>query len=324
MAKTKYRFNPESLSFDLIRLTIGQKMFRVLAYLISSLFVGGGLLLIISMFWDLPKERILKRELDFLKTQYELTNKKMEQTQAVLTELQNRDDNIYRVIFEADPVPSSVRNAGFGGVNRYADLEGYRNTTIVKETTLKLDEIMNKLYVQSKSYDLLFDLGKDKQKMLTAIPSIIPMERYTRIGSFFSHKRLHPILKVYRPHNGVDFTAPVGTKVRAAGDGTVVEVNPVKGFSGYGITITINHGYSYETFYAHLNKVLVKAGEQVKRGQIIGESGNTGLSIAPHLHFEVRKNGALVDPINYLFTDITPREYQELIEMSKLGGQSLD
>jgi murein DD-endopeptidase MepM/ murein hydrolase activator NlpD len=324
MAKTKYRFNPESLSFDLIRLTIGQKMFRVLAYLISSLFVGGGLLLIISMFWDMPKERILKRELDFLKTQYELTNKKMDQAQAVLTELQNRDDNIYRVIFEADPVPSSVRNAGFGGVNRYADLEGYRNTTIVKETTRKLDEIMNKLYVQSKSYDLLFDLGKDKQKMLTAIPSIIPMERYTRIGSFFSHKRLHPILKVYRPHNGVDFTAPVGTKVRAAGDGTVVEVNPVKGFSGYGITITINHGYSYETFYAHLNKVLVRAGEQVKRGQVIGESGNTGLSIAPHLHFEVRKNGALVDPINYLFTDITPREYQELIEMSKLGGQSLD
>lgn len=324
MAKTKYRFNPESLSFDLIRLTIGQKMFRVLAYLISSLFVGGGLLLILSMFWDLPKERILKRELDFLKTQYELTNKKMEQAQAVLTELQNRDDNIYRVIFEADPVPSSVRNAGFGGVNRYADLEGYRNTTIVKETTRKLDEIMNKLYVQSKSYDLLFDLGKDKQKMLTAIPSIIPMERYTRIGSFFSHKRLHPILKVYRPHNGVDFTAPVGTKVRAAGDGTVVEVNPVKGFSGYGITITINHGYSYQTFYAHLNKVLVRAGEQVKRGQIIAESGNTGLSIAPHLHFEIRKNGSLVDPINYLFTDITPREYQELIEMSKLGGQSLD
>jgi murein DD-endopeptidase MepM/ murein hydrolase activator NlpD len=324
MAKTKYRFNPESLSFDLIRLTIGQKMFRVLAYLISTLFVGGGLLLIISMFWDLPKERILKRELDFLKTQYELTNKKMEQAQTVLAELQNRDDNIYRVIFEADPVPSSVRNAGFGGVNRYADLEGYSNTTIVKETTKKLDEIMNKLYVQSKSYDLLFELGKDKQKMLTAIPSIIPMERYTRVGSFFSSSRLHPILKVYRPHNGVDFTAPVGTKVRAAGDGTVVEVNPVKGYSGYGITITINHGYSYETFYAHLSRTLVRVGEQVKRGQIIADSGNSGLSIAPHLHFEIRRNGVHVDPINYLFTDITPLEYQKLIEMSKLGGQSLD
>lgn len=324
MAKFKYRFNPESLSFDIIRLTIGQKMFRVLAYLISSLVVGGGLLLIISMFTDLPTERILKRELDFMKTQYELTSKKLEQVEAVLAELQNRDDNIYRVIFEADPVPSSVRNAGFGGVNRYADLEGYRNSQIVKETTRKLDEIMNRIYVQSKSYDLLFALGKDKQKMLTAIPSIIPMERYTRIGSFFSHKRLHPILKVYRPHNGVDFTAPVGTKVRAAGDGVVVDVNPVKGFSGYGITITIDHGYSYETFYAHLKRALVRPGEIVKRGQVIAESGNTGLSIAPHLHFEIRKNGAHVDPINYLFTDITPQEYQQLIEMSKLGGQSLD
>jgi murein DD-endopeptidase MepM/ murein hydrolase activator NlpD len=324
MAKFKYHFNPESLSFDRIRLTIGQKLFRVIAYLMSSLMVGGGLLLLISMYVDLPKERILKRELAFLQTQFELTTKKMDQAQAVLAELQNRDDNIYRVIFEADPVPSSIRNAGFGGVNRYADLEGYKNSAIVKETARKLDEIMNKLYVQSKSFDLLFDLGKDKQKMLTAIPSIIPLEHYTRVGSFFSAHRLHPILKVYRPHNGVDFTSPVGTKVRAAGDGTVVEVNPVRGFSGYGVTITINHGYSYKTFYAHLNKVLVRVGEQVKRGQVIAESGNTGLTIAPHLHFEVHRNGVPVDPINYLFTDITPAEYQQLIEMSKLGGQSLD
>lgn len=322
MKKFKYHFNPESLSFDLIRLTIGQKLFRVLAYLLSSLVVGGGLLIIISMFTDLPKERILARELEFLRTQYELTNKKLDQAQAVLEELQNRDDNIYRVIFEADPVPSSVRNAGFGGVNRYADLEGYKNTEIVKETTRKLDDIMNKIYVQSKSYDLLFALGKDKQKMLTAIPSIIPLERYTRVGSFFSQHRLHPILKVYRPHNGVDFSTPVGTKVRAAGDGTVVDVNQRN--YGYGVTLTISHGYSYETFYAHLRKTLVRPGDQVKRGQIIAESGNTGLTIAPHLHFEIHKSNRPVDPINYLFTDITPQEYQQLIEMSKLGGQSLD
>jgi murein DD-endopeptidase MepM/ murein hydrolase activator NlpD len=322
MAKFKYHFNPESLSFDRVRLTIGQKVGRVAAYLLSSLVVGGGLLLLISLFYDLPKERILKRELSFLKTQYELTNKKMEQVENVLGELQNRDDNIYRVIFEADPIPSTIRNAGFGGVNRYADLDGYKNSEIVKETSRKLDVIMNKLYVQSKSYDLLFSLGKDKQKMLTAIPSIVPLEHYTRIGSFFSAHRLHPILKVYRPHNGVDFTAPVGTKVRAAGDGIVT--GAVKGFSGYGNTITIDHGYSYETFYAHLNKLLVKVGDHVKRGQVIALSGNTGLTVAPHLHFEVHRNGRPVDPINYLFTDITPLEYQQLIEMSKLGGQSLD
>ncbi len=324
MAKFKYHFNPESLSFDRIRLSIGQKLFRVLAYLISSLFVGGGLLIIISMFVDLPKERILRRELEFLRAQYDITGKRLDQAEAVLGELQNRDDNIYRVIFEADPVSSSVRNTGFGGVNRYADLEGYRNSTIVKETAKRLDNIMNRIYVQSKSFDLLFALGKDKQKMLTAIPSIIPLERYNRIGSFYSTQRLHPILKVYRPHRGVDFTAPIGTKVRAAGDGIVTDVNPVKGFSGYGITITIDHGYSYETFYAHLRRALVNPGQVVKRGQIIAESGNTGLSIAPHLHFEIHKSGAPVDPINYLFTDITPQEYQQLIEMSKLGGQSLD
>ncbi len=324
MAKFRYHFNPESLSFDRIQLTIRQKLFRVLAYLISSLFVGGGLLLFISLFYDLPKERILKRELDFLRTQFELTERKLDQVEEVLAELQNRDDNIYRVIFESDPIPTSIRNAGFGGVNRYADLTGYKNSSIVKETAKKLDQIMNKLYVQSKSYDELFPLAEDKQKMATAIPSIVPLERYNRIGSFFSHRRLHPILKVYRPHMGVDFTAPTGTKVRAAGDGKVVEVNSVRGFGGYGLFITINHGYSYETFYAHLNKVLVTVGEKVNRGQIIGESGNTGLSVAPHLHFEVRKGGRPVDPINYLFTDITPAEYQQLIEMSKLGGQSFD
>jgi len=324
MAKFKYHFNPESLSFDRIRLTVGQKLFRVGAYLLSTLIVGGGLLLFISMFTDLPRERILQRELSYLKAQYELTNKKLDQVESVLTELQNRDDNIYRVIFEADPVSPEIRNAGFGGVNRYADLDGYKNTKIVKETSQRLDGIMNKLYVQSKSYDLLFSLGKDKQKMLTSIPSIIPLERYTQLSSTFSTHRLHPILKVYRPHNGVDFTTPIGTKVRAAEDGRVIQVNPVKGYSGYGITITINHGYSYETFYAHLNKVLVKAGDLVKRGQVIALSGNTGLTMAPHLHFEIHRNGTPVDPINYLFTDIKPQEYQQLIEMSKLGGQSLD
>jgi len=324
MAKFKYHFNPESLSFDRIRLTIGQKLFRVGAYLLSTLIVGGGLLLLISTFYDLPRERILQRELSFMKTQYDLTNKKLDQMERVLAELQNRDDNIYRVIFEADPVSSTIRNAGLGGVNRYADLEGYKNSAIVKETTKKLDDIMNKMYVQSKSYDLLFSLGKDKQKMLTSIPSIIPLEHYNAISSFFSTHRLHPILKVYRPHNGIDITAPIGTKVRAAGDGVVVEVNPIKGFSGYGKTITINHGYSYQTFYAHLSTVNVKVGDHVKRGEIIALSGNTGLTMSPHLHFEIHRNGVPVDPINYLFTDISPREYQQLIEMSKLGGQSLD
>lgn len=324
MAKFRYRFNPESLSYDRIQLTITQKLWRVMAYLISSLVVGGGMLLIISMFYDLPKERIFRRELVFLRTQYELTEKKLDQVEEVLTDLQNRDDNIYRVIFESDPISSTLRNAGFGGVNRYADLRGYKNSDIVLETAVRLDKIMNKVYVQSRSFDEIFEMALDKQKMATAIPSIVPLERYTRIASFFSHRRLHPILKVNRPHMGVDFTAPVGTKVRAAGDGRVVDVHTSKGFGGYGVHLTIDHGYNYETFYAHLSKILVKVGDEVKRGQVIAESGNTGLSVAPHLHFEVRRSGRHVDPINYLFTDITPAEYKELIEMSKLGGQSLD
>ncbi len=297
-----------------------------MAYLISSLVVGGGMLLVISMFYDLPRERMLKRENRFLENQYDLMNRKLDQALKVLDEIQNRDDNIYRVIFEAEPVPSSLRNAGFGGVNRYADLEGYSNSEVVAETAKKLDNILNKLYVQSKSYDEVFELAKNKELMLLSIPSIMPMsvDEYQRVASYFSHQRLHPILKIQRPHTGVDFTAPVGTLIRATGDGTIREVTLSRAPSGYGTSVLIDHGFTYETFYAHLNRVLVKEGQRVKRGDVIGEVGNTGLSVAPHLHYEVRKSNHPVDPINYFFKEISAEEYQQMIELSKLGGQSLD
>jgi len=326
MSKFKYHFNPDSLSFDRIHLSFWQRVVRVFAYLISSLFVGGGLLLIISLFYDLPKERLLRRENQYLKTQYDLMNKKLDQALNILGEIQNRDDNIYRVIFEAEPVPTSLRNAGFGGVNRYADLEGYSNSEIVIETAKKLDGILNKLVVQSKSYDEVFKLAKNKDLMMASIPSIHPIavDEYRRIASYFSERRLHPILKIYRPHKGLDFSAPRGTDVRVTGDGVVKEVRVSRAPSGYGTTILVDHGFSYETFYAHLSKILVHKGQKVKRGEVIGQVGSTGMSVAPHLHYEVRKNHKAINPINYFFKDITPEQYQQMIELSKLGGQSLD
>lgn len=326
MVKSKYKFNPESLSFDRIEISFKRKFFRFLAYAVSSLVIGTGFLLILSMFYDLPKERMLKRENKFLLTQYELLDKKMDQAMSVLEDIQNRDDNIYRVIFEAEPIPTSKRIAGFGGVNRYADLEGYKNSDIVADMAKRLDDIRNKLYVQSSSYDEVFEMAKNNEEMVASIPSIRPIaiDEYKRISSHFRHRRTHPILKVIRPHTGVDFTAPRGTPVHVTGDGVVEKIKINRTRSGYGTYILVNHGFTYQTFYAHLEKVHVKVGQKLKRGDIIGEVGNTGLSVAPHLHYEVRKNEQMIDPINFFFQDITPEDYQRMIEYSRLTGQALD
>ncbi len=326
MAKSKYKFNPESLSFDRIERSLKYKVFRFMGYMVSSIVIGGGLLLVISLFYDLPKERMLKRENRYLLTQYELLSKKMDQAINVLDDIQNRDDNIYRVIFEAEPIPNSLRNAGFGGVNRYADLEGYRNSDIVSNVAKRLDIIMNKLYVQSTSYDKVFEMAKNNEEMMVSIPSIRPIaiDEYKRISSYFRHRRVHPILKIIRPHTGVDFTAPRGTFVRVTGDGVVEKIKSNRSRSGYGTYILVNHGFSYQTFYAHLDKVHVKVGQKLTRGDVIGEVGNTGLSVAPHLHYEVRKNEKMIDPINFFFQEITPEDYQRMIEYSRLTGQALD
>jgi len=326
MTKSKYRFNPDSLSFDRIQRSLKQKVLRFFAYLVSSIVISGSLLLIVSLFYDLPKERMLKRENQFLLTQYELLNKKMDQAINVLGDIQNRDDNIYRVIFEAEPIPSSKRLAGFGGVNRYADLEGYKNSDIVSDVAKRLDGIMNKLYIQSTSYDEVFEMAKSNEEMMLAIPSIRPIaiDEYKRISSHFRQRRIHPILKVVKPHTGVDFTAPRGTPVHVTGDGVVEKIKINRSRSGYGTYIVVNHGYTYQTLYGHLDKVHVKVGQKLKRGDIIGEVGNTGLSVAPHLHYEVRKSEKPIDPINFFFQDITPEDYQRMIDYSRLTGQALD
>jgi murein DD-endopeptidase MepM/ murein hydrolase activator NlpD len=326
MAKSKYRFNPESLSFDRIERSFREKVLRVFSYLISSIVIGGGLLLIVSIFIDLPKERMLKRDNEFLKSQYGLLSRKMDNAFKVLEEIETRDDNLYRIIFEAEPIPKSVREAGFGGVNRYADLEGYQNSEIVSNVAQRLDIVLNKLVVQSKSYDEVFDLAKTSDIMWASIPSIPPIatDELTRIASYYKKSRLHPILKVYRPHLGVDFSAARGTKVYSTGDGTIKDIKLSRARSGYGTYILVDHGFSYESFYGHLDEVLVRVGQKVKRGDVIGLVGSTGLSVAPHVHYEVRKNGGAINPINYFFQDLSPEEYQRIIELSRMGGQSLD
>ncbi len=298
-------------------------MGRIFLWLTSSLFFAAGVVFLAYSFFDSPKEKMLKREMAQMQFQYEILNDKLNHVMEVMAEIEDRDDNIYRVIFEAEPIPQAVRKAGYGGTNRYAKLEGYKNSDILIETTKKLDMITGRLVVQSKSYDDVFEMAKNKTEFLSAIPAIQPVSNkdLKRLSSYFGH-RMDPFYKVMKFHEGVDFSAPVGTDIYATGQGEVVRV--VKSKRGYGNNILIDHGFGYQTFYAHCNKILVEKGQKVKRGQVIATVGNTGKSTAPHLHYEVRKNNKVIDPINFFFNDLTPEQYEKVIEMSAQPNQSFD
>lgn len=322
MAKQKYRFNPESLKYDQINHTFRDKFLSFLTYFSASIVIAVVYLLVFSYFFDLPKEKILKREVDKLTLQYEILNKQLDHVGSVLADIQNRDDNIYRVVFNADPIPKSIRTAGFGGVNRYSELEGYQNSDLIIETSRRLDILKKQVYVQSTSYDEVIDLALNKEDMLACIPSIQPLaiNDLRRIGGYFG-MRIHPIYKIRRHHAGMDFSAPTGTDVYATGNGVVTRVvNAPRSRRDYGTFIEVDHGYGYKTLYAHMDKVLVRRGQEVNRGEVIGLVGNTGASTAPHLHYEVIKNNRAVNPIDYYFSDISPEEFDAMIEMSMQGG----
>ena len=240
-----------------------------------------------------------------------------------MDELENRDDNIYRVIFEAEPIPKSIRQAGIGGVDRYANLEGFAESKLLIETAKKLDKLKSEIYVQSKSFDEVFAMARNKEKMLASIPAIQPIRNIDmrRISSYFGY-RIDPFYKVKKFHEGLDFSAPKGTPVHVTGDGRVVRV--IRSNRGYGNEILVNHGFGYMTRYAHLSAFKVKKGQYVKRGQVIGLVGDTGKSTAPHLHYEVIKNHHPINPIDFFFNDLTPIEYSKMVELSKIPTQSMD
>jgi hypothetical protein len=323
MPKTKYKFNHETLSFDRVALTGKQVLWKSLTYITAIFFASTILLSVFSLFFELPVEKKLKRENKQLLTKYAMLNKQLDEFAVVLNNIQDRDDNIYRVIFETNPIPEAIRKAGFGGIDRYRELEGFDNEEIVIETTKKMDLIKSQLYVQTKSYEEVINLAARKEEMWASIPAIQPIadKDVTRFASGFGY-RIHPIYKTKKMHSGVDLTAPIGTKIYATGNGTVMKASLSRG--GYGKRIIIDHGYGYKTLYGHLNKILVKEGQKIKRGDLIGEVGSTGRSTAPHLHYEVRKDNRAQDPINFYFNDLTPEEYDSMIEISSRPNQSFD
>jgi len=323
MPRTKYKFNPESLSFDKIRLGVRELLLRFLAYIIGSILIALVYWIIFATLFDSPKEKALKREVEQMTIQYDLIHREMASIENVLEGLQKTDDNLYRTIFEAEPIPGTLREGGAGGVNRYESLEGYSNSNLVVETANRLDKIRKKVYIQSKSYDQLIDLAMNKEEMLRSVPAIIPISNkdLKRTASGFG-LRIHPIYKISKFHYGMDFTAPLGTDVYATGNGKVVA--RIESQRGLGKHIIIDHGFGYRSIYAHLSNFNVKIGQKVQRGDVIGFVGSTGQSIANHLHYEIKLNGVNVDPVNYYFEDLTPEMYEKMIEIASKTGQSFD
>jgi murein DD-endopeptidase MepM/ murein hydrolase activator NlpD len=323
MPRTKYKFNPDSLSFDKVRLGVRELLLRFLAYFTGSVIVAVIYWVIFAAFFDSPKEKALEREIQQMALQYDMIQREMGNVENVLQNLQKIDDNLYRTIFEAEPIPSTLRTGGVGGVNRYTAMEGYDNSNLVIETTNRLDKIRKRVYLQSKSFDDMIVLAKNKEDMLKSVPAIIPIynKDLTRTASGFG-MRIHPIYLISKFHSGMDFTAPPGTDVYATGNAVVEDV--VRSKRGYGNYIILNHSFGYKSIYAHLNDFNVRKGQKVQRGDVIGYVGNTGTSVAYHLHYEIMLNGVKIDPVNFYFEDLTAADYDRIIEIASKTGKSFD
>ncbi len=321
--KDKYVFNPKTLSFDKFKEPFLSRLGRAVLFLLATFIFALAIVMLVFYFFGSPKERRQAREIEYLRLQYQILDDKLDEMQTVMDELQDRDNNVYRAIFEAEPVPTEVRKSGYSNKNRYDALFGYENSELVFKVATKFDVIASQLYHQSKSYDEVFAMARNKAEMLSCIPAIIPVKEsdIRQISSYFGY-RTDPIYKVTKYHSGIDFASFIGAEVYASGDGEVVKVE--SNYWGYGNMITIDHGYGYKTRYAHLSKFAVTSGQKVKRGQLIGYVGTTGKSTGPHLHYEVLKNDVNVDPIHFFFNDLTPEQYEEILAKAALPSISMD
>lgn len=325
LLKSKYKFNPESLQYEKIKFSFKRLMLRLLPHSIASVVVGSVLMVLYMLVFETPEEKFLRMENAYLKENLAKIDKRLAQDDETLNEIAKRDNYLYRTTFQQDSIPSTIRNAGVGGVDRYKHLDGYQSTDIVKNVAKKLDQIENKLNIQSISYNQLINELKKKQINLKSLPVLQPIHvnELTRIGSFYGY-RPHPILGVVHMHHGIDMVAPSGTPVYASGDGVVSNIEKNNTGSGYGNSILINHGVNgLSSRYAHLSAIEVKEGQKIVRGQLIGKVGSTGLSTAPHLHYEILINGATTNPLRYMITP-TAGEYEQLIKSAQYPGVSFD
>ncbi len=325
MSKVKYYYDSETLSYRRIEQKKGRKFGIAALFIIGSLLAGFVLLLIYLNIPQLetPKEKAYKRELENMQLQYDLMNQRLKRDEVILKEIAERDDNIYRLYFGANPIPEELRNAGFGGVNRYKNLEGFNNSDIIINSSERIDKLTKQIVVQSKSLDEIATLAEQKEELLATIPAIQPIRNsdLRRMASGYGW-RSDPFTKARKFHYGMDFSANTGTPIYASGNGMVTRADANS--TGYGRHIRIDHGFNYVSLYAHLSKYNVKKGQIVKRGDVIGFVGSTGRSVAPHLHYEIFKDGERINPRNFYYGSLTSEEFSEMLKASNLINETLD
>jgi murein DD-endopeptidase MepM/ murein hydrolase activator NlpD len=324
MARIKYYYDTETCKYERVRTRKSDVVLNALGFLSLTVMMAVGLLILYDNYFESPRELILKNEVSELEFYYDKLNKDVEHLSKILDNVEHRDDNIYRVVLGAEPIEKSVRDAGIGGADRYADIrkKNIGHSDLVIALHEKVDKLRRKLYIETKSQDEVVDLAEQKEKLYASIPAIQPISNKQLVALSSGYGlRIHPIYKVKKMHPGIDFAASIGTPIYATADGTVIAVD-VK-FSGYGKQVMIDHGFGYRTRYAHMHDFAVKKGQQVKRGDLIGYVGSTGLSTAPHLHYEVFINGQHVDPVHYFFNDLTAAEYEKILELASAENQSL-
>lgn len=313
MTRIRYCYNTKTCNYEPVSISNWGLFLRLLRFIIAASSVAIGIFWVYTTYFESPKETQLRQENALLRRHYDQVQQELDKSNQVLAHLQDQDDQLYRMILELEPVPSSVREAGVGGTYRYQELAD--KPDIIRSTFQRVDQLKRQLYIQSKSYDELAKLAKEKEKMLACIPSIQPIsnKELKRLSSPFG-MRLHPVYKIFKMHHGVDFAAPRGTPIYATGDGVVklVQNNAL----GYGKEILVEHGYGFVTRYCHLQEFKVKSGQKIKRGQCIGYVGSTGVSTSPHLHYEVIKNRKNVDPVHYFGSDLNAEQYEMILELA--------
>ena len=321
-AKKKYKINPETLAMEQVESGLGYWLRQTGIYILSGIVLGVVFLYLFLVFFPSPREKQLLREKEAMQSQMETLNRQVDQMQIVMTDLQQRDDNLDRVLFGAEPIPLSIRQGTQRKISYYEQIAQMTNHQLSADLALKVDVLEKEMYTQAKSYDEVLEMAKTQEIRMENIPAIQPVlnKDLKRVASGYG-MRIDPVYHIRKFHQGMDFTAPTGTEVYATGN---AKVSFVGWKQGYGNTVILDHGFGYQTLYAHLFKPLVRKGQKVRRSDIIALVGNTGKSTGPHLHYEVRLNGKPVDPRNYYFYDLSPEEYDQMIQLSNNFGQMLD
>jgi murein DD-endopeptidase MepM/ murein hydrolase activator NlpD len=322
MAKKKFHFNPETLSYEQIEHTIAHFLKQFLIHTLSGASLGAVFFFIYVSTIQSPEEKQLSEEKRNMQAQYKVLQRQFDNMQTVLTDMQQRDDNMYRVAFQADPIPLSVRRGTSANTEYYQQLMDMTNSEVVVATTKRLNELKKEIYIQSKSFDDLVVLAKNKDAMLLCLPAIQPvMNKNLKYMASGYGWRIDPVYHTRRFHAGMDFTAPTGTAIYATANGSIISAGWKQ---GYGNCIEINHGFGYVTLYGHMSAIKARVGQSVKRGDVIGLVGSTGKSTGPHLHYEVHLRGEIMNPANYYYMDLSPADYDRMIQMSNNSGQMFD